>query len=403
MILGGQYKILSEMGAGGMGVVYQAVDVMLEREVAIKRLRNEFSSTPDVAERFRREAKIQARLNHRNIAHLYSFFKDGDSFYIVMEFVNGAPLSSLLPLPWERALAIFLQILDSLEYAHSLGVLHRDLKPDNIMVSPRGEVKVMDFGIAHVLGQTRQTREKSIVGTLEYVPPELILGHAIDQRSDIYSLGILLFEMIGGRVPFESKVEFEILRQHLEAQPPTLASVTAGVPGFVSEAVARALVKDPAGRFASCADMTSFLKERMPAQTPAAVDTGVRQTQTGEVERCVRRIGSLLAGGETDVAALVLESALSDYPADSRLLACETRIEDEKKKRAASIQEDQKTAFLRETFRQLSELESRGDIAGCLGAGEKALSRYPKVLALKVALAYFRRLQAEASSESAAG
>src|SRR5262245_51449506 len=131
MMLGQQYKVIAELGAGGMGIVYQAVDVMLEREVAIKKLRPEFSSTPDIAERFRREARTQARLNQTNIAHLYSFFKDGDAFYIVMEFVSGTTLGSMLPMSWERALATFLQILEGLGYAHSLGVLHRDLKPDN--------------------------------------------------------------------------------------------------------------------------------------------------------------------------------------------------------------------------------------------------------------------------------
>ena len=172
MIVGQQYKILSELGAGGMGIVYHGVDIMLEREVAIKKLRSEFSRTPDIAERFRREAKIQARLNHPNIAHLYSFFKDGDSFYIVMEFVDGTPFSRLTRMEWRQALVVFLEILEGLDYAHSLGVLHRDLKPDNIMAGPRGEVKIMDFGIAHVLGSVRQTQEQSLVGTLGYVCPE---------------------------------------------------------------------------------------------------------------------------------------------------------------------------------------------------------------------------------------
>jgi serine/threonine protein kinase len=399
VIVGQQYKILSELGAGGMGIVYQAVDVMLDREVAVKRLRNEFSSTPEVAERFRREAKIQARLNHPNIAHLYSFFKDGESFYIVMEFVNGTPLGRMIPMPWERALAIFLQILDSLEYAHSLDVLHRDLKPDNIMIGPRGEVKIMDFGIAHVLGSSRQTREKSIVGTLEYVPPELIAGKAIDRRSDIYSLGILLYEMVSGRLPFESKVEFEILKHHLETPAPQLSSVAPGVPAFLDEAVARALVKDPAGRFSSCGEMAAFLRLHAPDLEATSVAAVQRQTREDEIDRCVRRVDSLLAGGEIDVAALVLESALVDYPNQPRLSACETRLHDQRKKRAASVEQDEKTNYLREVLQKLGELESSGDLAASYELAQTALNRYPRVTAFQIAFTRFRQHQPERKTE----
>ena len=264
MMIGQQYKILAELGAGGMGIVYQGVDVMLEREVAVKKLRSEFSRSAEVAERFRREAKIQARLNHPNLAHLYSFFKEGEAFYIVMEFVNGIPLSRLYPMSWQQALPIFRQILDSLEYAHSLGVLHRDIKPDNIMVSPRGEVKVMDFGIAHVLGSVRQTREKSIVGTLEYVCPEQIAGKAISPRSDIYSLGILLFELISGGLPFESQAEFELLRHHLETPAPRLSTRVSDIPEFLDEAIERAMSKSPEDRFASCRAMAEVLRQGAP-------------------------------------------------------------------------------------------------------------------------------------------
>lgn len=278
MIVGQQYKILSELGAGGMGIVYQGVDVMLEREVAIKKLRSEFSRSGDVADRFRREAKIQASLNHPNLAHLYSFFKEGDSFYIVMEFVQGVPLSRLCPMSWQRALPLFRQVLDGLQYAHSLDVLHRDIKPDNIMVSPRGEVKVMDFGIAHVLGSVRHTRDKSIVGTLEYVPPEQIAGQQLSPRSDIYSLGILLFELISGRLPFEAAGEFELLRNHLETPPPRLSSVVPEVPAFLDQAIDRAMSKSPEDRFPSCGAMAEFLRKGAPEIFFAPPESWSRQT-----------------------------------------------------------------------------------------------------------------------------
>src|SRR5262249_45980142 len=153
--------------------------------------------------------------------------------------VEGVPLSRLTPLGWEHAVAIFLQVLEGLESAHSQGVLHRDVKPDNIMIGPRGDVKVMDFGIAHVLGSTRHTRDHSIIGTLDYISPEQISGKEIGPWSDIYSLGCMLFEMIAGRPPFVAEVEFALLHHHLETQAPSLSSVSAAVPGFLDDAVAR--------------------------------------------------------------------------------------------------------------------------------------------------------------------
>jgi len=391
VILGQQFKILNELGSGGMGIVYQGVDVMLEREVAIKRMRSEFSSTPEVAERFQREAKIQARLNHPNITHLYSFFKEGDAFYIVMEFVNGTPLRGLIPLPWAQALPVFLQILDSLEYAHSLGVLHRDLKPDNIMVSSQGEAKVMDFGIAHVLGAARQTRDKSIIGTLEYVSPEQITGRTIDQRSDIYSLGILMYEMVSGKVPFASEVEFELLKHHLDTPPPRLSSVVPGVPEFLEEAVAKALSKEPEARFAGCSEMAAVLRSNMPATGTRTERAWKQRDRNNEVDRCVRRIEALLAAGEPEVAALVLRNALADSPGDLRLAACEARLRAEKGKRAAKVQVDEKSAYLHDVLLKLGELEASGQIAASWDLAKQALSKYPGVPAFQIACARFRQ------------
>jgi serine/threonine protein kinase len=375
MIVGQQYKILSELGAGGMGIVYHGVDVMLEREVAIKKLRSEFSRTPDIADRFRREAKIQARLNHPNIAHLYSFFKDGDSFYIVMEFVDGTPFSKLTPMAWPQAVVHFLEILEGLEYAHSLGVLHRDLKPDNVMAGPKGEVKVMDFGIAHVLGSVRQTREQSLVGTLQYICPELINSQEIGPRSDIYSLGILLFELISGKLPFNAENEFALLHQHLEKDPPLLSTVVPDVPAFLDDAIFKAMRKAPEDRFASCREMSDFLRGHV-GELPAKIIFA-------DASRSIRRIDSLLEGGEVDLAAMVVHQTNPGTATELRVRAAQSAVT------GAQRQED-KTAYLRETLSKLAALEKSGDLAAAQALAREALDRYPRVTAFQIAHAHFR-------------
>jgi serine/threonine protein kinase len=377
VIVGQQYKILSELGAGGMGIVYHGVDVMLEREVAIKKLRPEFSRTPDIAERFRREAKIQARLNHPNIAHLYSFFKDGDSFYIVMEFVDGTPFSKVSPMPWPQALVFFLEILEGLEYAHSLGVLHRDLKPDNIMAGPRGEVKIMDFGIAHVLGSVRQTREQNIVGTLQYVCPEMINSNEIGPRSDIYSLGILLFEIISGQVPFHADNDYALLHQHLEVEPAKLSSVVADAPPFLDWAILKAMKKAPEDRFASCREMAGFLRANAP-ELPAKMSFA-------DVNRSIRRIDSLLDGGEIDLAAMVVHQTRPGAESEAKVNAAKDAV-------AGQQQQLGKTAYLRETLAKLAALEASGDLASARVLAGEALDRYPRVTAFQIAHAHFRKL-----------
>jgi serine/threonine-protein kinase len=376
MIVGQQYKILSELGAGGMGIVYHGVDVLLEREVAIKKLRSEFSRTPDIAERFRREAKIQARLNHPNIAHLYSFFKDGDSFYIVMEYVDGTPLSSVTPIRWQQALAMFLEILEGLEYAHSLGVLHRDLKPENIMAGPRGEVKIMDFGIAHVLGSVRQTREKSIVGTMQYVCPELINSKEISARSDIYSLGILLFEIVSGQLPFTAENDFALLHQHLEKDPPLLSTLVPDVPPFLDDAIFKAMRKSPEDRFGSCREMSDFLRASAPELPPREIFV--------DVNRSMRRIDSLLDGGEIDLAALVVNQTNSGAASEAKIRSARSAV-------AGATQQQEKADYLRETLAKLAAFEASADIPAAQALARDALDRYPRVTAFQIAHAHFRK------------
>lgn len=266
----GQFRIVEEIGAGGMGVVYRAFDVAVQREVAIKRLRSEFAASPAVLERFRNEAKLQGRLNHPNIAQLYSIVQTQEAFCIVMELVEGVTVRDLLPLPWAAASAVLLQALDALGYAHRLGVLHRDIKPENLIIDRHGVVKVMDFGIAYAVGSERMTREKTLIGTIEYMSPERILGRPMDGRSDIYALGILFFEMLSGRLPFDTSSEYDLMRNQIESEPPAVTDF-ADVSRALDGAIRKAMQKDAEQRYANCEAMSADMRALLPG-TPATAE-----------------------------------------------------------------------------------------------------------------------------------
>ncbi|HXF40636.1 MAG TPA: serine/threonine-protein kinase, partial [Blastocatellia bacterium] len=204
----GNYKIIDKIGEGGMGAVFKGVDLMLEREVAIKMLRPELARQPNVVERFRTEAVTLAKLNHPNVATLHSFFRQGDDFFMVMEYVRGETLEDVIrkngAMPCDQAVEMFCMALEGIDHAHKMGIVHRDIKPANMMLTETGTIKVMDFGIARVLGTDRLTKAGHLIGTVEYMSPEQVRGDETDARSDIYSLGVLLYEMLTGRVPFNS-------------------------------------------------------------------------------------------------------------------------------------------------------------------------------------------------------
>ena len=259
----GNYKILEKLGEGGMGAVFKGIDVMVEREVAIKVLRPEIARQPDIVERFRSEAVTLARLNHPGIATLFSFFRQGDEFLMVMEFVPGRTLEGLLrefgPMPVEQVAPVFAKILAGIEHAHELGILHRDIKPANVMLTTAGVVKVTDFGIARILGTARMTRQGNIVGTLEYIAPERIKGEDHDARSDIYSLGAMLYEMLSGHIPFARENEYAMMQAHLMEPPPPLSRFGLNIP-FEIEAVAmRALAKRQEDRFPTTTEFAAAL------------------------------------------------------------------------------------------------------------------------------------------------
>lgn len=270
----GSYKITDKIGEGGMGAVYRGIDIMLEREVAIKMLRPELSQQPNIVERFRSEAVTLAKLNHPNIATLYSFVRQGDDFFMVMEFVRGETLDGLIrrsgAMPCDRAIALMCQALEGIDHAHKMGIIHRDVKPANMMMTEGGTLKVMDFGIARVLGTARMTKQGNIVGTIEYMSPEQVRGMETDARSDIYSLGILLYEMLTGRVPFSSDSEFDLMKMQIDDAPQPPRFFSSHIPPAIEQAIMRSLAKRPEARFQSAADFRNALQGAGVMPSPSA-------------------------------------------------------------------------------------------------------------------------------------
>ncbi len=252
----GQYEIRELLGEGGIGKVYGAFDTVLQREVAIKTLRPELLSDANFVERFRAEATSLARLNHPNITTLYSLVPDGDNLCMVMERVRGHTVDDILhkrhaPLAVRESLAIIAQAADGLAYAHSLGVIHRDIKPSNMMIGENGVLKIMDFGIARVRGSQRLTRSGSIVGTLAYMAPEQLRGDEGNEASDLYSLAIVLYEMLSGAPPFSADSDYDLMQAQIQQKPDRLVPRVPGLDAGVESAVLRALSKKPEQRFPS--------------------------------------------------------------------------------------------------------------------------------------------------------
>lgn len=260
----GQYRVTQLIGEGGMGEVYKAIDTMIEREVAIKVLRPEIARQKNLLERFRSEAVTLAKLNHAGIATLYSFIQEGDQFYMILEYVPGKTLESIEQergaLDFKTAVPLFVKILEAMQPAHEMGVMHRDVKPSNIMLTTWGTVKLMDFGIARVLGAARQTREGALVGTMEYIAPERIKGKEGGPAADIYSLGIVLYEMLAGRLPFSSDNEYELMRMQLESVAPTFAEMGVQVPPQIEAVVRKSMAKQEADRYVTCDEFIEALQ-----------------------------------------------------------------------------------------------------------------------------------------------
>jgi len=288
----GQYEIREQLGEGGIGRVHAAYDTILQREVALKSLRPELLSDTNFVERFRAEATSLARLNHPNITTIYSLIPDGNNFYMVMELVRGHTLDDIIkernaPIAARESLAIIAQAADGLAYAHSMGVIHRDIKPSNLMIAENGVLKIMDFGIARVRGTQRLTRSGSIVGTLAYMAPEQLRGEEGDETCDLYSLAIVLYEMLSGAPPFSASSEYDLMQAQINQRPDRLIPRVPGLDPRVESALLKALSKKPAQRFPSTrafSDALGASSLRMDAPKILHNDTRLLETPAIPIE-----------------------------------------------------------------------------------------------------------------------
>lgn len=263
----GRYEIVSELGKGSMGTVYKAVDPLLDRTVALKTI-SIAANDPDLAEyeaRFYLEAKAVGGLNHQNIVTVYDVGNSGTMPYLAMEYVEGSELASLTgrstPLPTEQALDIAAQVAEGLAYAHAHGVIHRDIKPANIMLAREGKAKIADFGIARMRSAEAKADTSGAMGSPRYMAPEQVLGRRADHRSDIFSLGVMLYEMLTGAPPFAGADLNAILFQIVNLVPPAPSTVNPAVPTMLDFIVAKALAKAPDERYDSAGALAEDLRQ----------------------------------------------------------------------------------------------------------------------------------------------
>lgn len=297
-IIDGRYEVIEEIGRGGMAVVYLAKCLVLNRYVAIKMLRPEYRGDAEFIKRFKIEALSAASLSHPNIVSIYDVGNEGDAEFIVMEYVEGITLKQYLSakgtLPWKEAVDSAAQICSGLEHAHKKGIIHKDIKPENIIITKEGILKITDFGIAKALNQGTITTGGLTMGSVHYFSPEQARGSITDAKTDLYSVGILLYEMVAGRRPFEGETAISVAMQHIEAEPIRPSMFNQSIPRSLESVILKAMKKNQSERYQSATEMLIDLKKVYVGSEVSGAEDEIIQKKSpaAEEESGVRRAGA---------------------------------------------------------------------------------------------------------------
>ena len=267
-ILGNRYEIIEKVGNGGMATVYKAEDKVLKRNVAVKVLKDEFTTDEEFIKRFEIEAQSAARLTHPNIVSIYDVGSEDNLYYIVMELIRGKTLKEIIveergPLPWKWSVNVAIQIASALEMAHKNNIIHRDIKPHNIIITEDGIAKVTDFGIAKAVSNSTITAFGTTIGSVHYFSPEHARGGFTDAKSDLYSLGVVMYEMVTGRVPFDADTPVSVALKHMQEEPEEPIELNPNLPSAVNRIIMKALKKDTTLRYQSATDMLADLRQAL--------------------------------------------------------------------------------------------------------------------------------------------
>ena len=264
-LIGNRYEILEKIGTGGMAIVYKARDHVLNRNVAVKVLKEEFTTDAEFVKRFNIEAQSAASLTHSNIVSIYDVGSEGEIHYIVMELVQGKTLKEIITdggiLPWKWTVNIAIQIASALEVAHRNNIVHRDIKPHNIIITEDGTAKVTDFGIAKAVSNSTITSFGATIGSVHYFSPEHARGGYTDAKSDIYSLGVVMYEMLTGKVPFDADTPVSVALKHMQEKPVEPKKINNTIPDSVNKIIIKAMQKEPNLRYNSATEMLTDLRE----------------------------------------------------------------------------------------------------------------------------------------------
>jgi serine/threonine-protein kinase len=314
----GRYELIEKIGRGGMGVVYRGKDTVIGRAVAVKMLISDIDVSDETRQRFFREARSAGQLTHRNVVTIYDFGEEGGRAYIVMELLHGESLTNLLgrgvKLPLEQQVEIMMRVSEGLAFAHSRGIIHRDVKPANLFVTADGQVKILDFGVARI-ASSKLTRSGLLVGTPDYMSPEQVMGQVVDQRSDVFSAGAVFYQLLTGRKPFAAKRLPDVLNKvRLEAPE---AITEAEAPADLTAIVMKALEKDPAHRYQRTVEMLASLTRFMQAWDRQTRDIAThafeRYTENAALLEARRAAGRAPAAGDPD-AEVAADVLIRDLP-----------------------------------------------------------------------------------------